>query len=83
MGVQSFTPGGGFAPPREPAKPPPVYEERIVTVSLAAFLIYFLVLREENDVDANLSLNRMLGNVADVLDEQEEAKEEEEKKSEG
>ena len=35
--------------------PPPSYQKNIVRLSLAAFLLYFLFLREENDIDDYLS----------------------------
>lgn len=81
MGVQNFTPGGGFAPPRAPGAPPPKYQQPIVTTSIVLFMAYFFILREENDIDESLSLNRMLGNVADVLEEQEQEEAEKESTS--
>lgn len=49
----------------KPVSPPPPYERSIIIVSIATFLIYFLYLREENDLDGELKVSlfdRLPGN---------------------
>ena len=41
-----------FAP--VPKNPPPWYQRYSITISMAVFLVYFGILREENDLDAAL-----------------------------
>lgn len=51
--AQNWNPVDGFASPRRMTTMPK-YQPAIVLASTAAFLIYFLVLREENDIDEEI-----------------------------
>lgn len=42
---------------RIPHKDVPSYQPIVVMISLAAFLVYFCILREENDIDALMYVN--------------------------
>ena len=46
-----------YGNPLKPEDQPPPSQAYVVIVSVAAFLIYFCILREENDLDEYLDLN--------------------------
>ncbi|TRY68592.1 hypothetical protein TCAL_06939 [Tigriopus californicus] len=46
------------SPNERPKKPPPFWaQEYIIQVSLCAFLLYFCVFREENDIDLKMKVD--------------------------
>lgn len=67
-----FTPRGTMSPPR------PNFEFRSIQLSVIAFLVYFCILREENDIDERI---REPGNLYDVLEGLERKKLEEQLKT--
>ena len=64
----------------KPPPPRPKHEGHIVKLSLAVFLLYFLLLREENDLDDYISANiyNVMDPYAEIKRLEERLKEEEE-----